>query len=123
MNDTDPASPRSRPFPDTPPAGEADESPLRSCFQVLGRVEDQIRFADSKAGFLATLHAFLVSPLIYNVAEIRKAFRHWDSASLDLLVGCGSVYTVLFLVAMAMVGMTVLPRSRGKRTLPSRVFF
>src|SRR5437016_4649401 len=81
---------------------ESDASQLRSCFHLLGQVEDQLRFADSKAGFLATLHAFLVSPLIYNVAEVRKAFRQWDPASLAVLVAFGSVYAVLFLVAMGL---------------------
>jgi hypothetical protein len=100
-----------------------DPTRLHSCFHVLGRVEDQLRFADSKAGFLATLHAFLVSPLVYNVAEIRKAYRTWDATSLDLLVGFGSVYVVLFLVTMAMIGQTVLPRSWGKKRAPSRAYF
>ena len=71
MNDLDPAR------IEDPPRTEPESSDLASCFQLLGRVEDQLRFADSKAGFLATLHAFLISPLIYNVGEIRKAFREW----------------------------------------------
>jgi hypothetical protein len=100
-------------------------SDLPSCFQLLGRVEDQLRFADSKAGFLATLHAFLISPLIYNVGEIRKAFHQWDTTSLDLLIVIGGLYLLLYLISMAMVGMTVVPRIRsGKPTRPpSRVFF
>jgi hypothetical protein len=107
---------------DDPPL---DASRLQSCFQLLGRVEDQLRFADSKAGFLATLHAFLISPLIYNVGEIRKAFRHWDATSLDLLIVIGGIYIVLYLISMGMVGMTVLPRLvRGKRRRsPSRLYF
>ena len=110
---------------DDPPRTEPDSSELPSCFQLLGRVEDQLRFADSKAGFLATLHAFLISPLIYNVGEIRKAFRQWDPTSLGLLIMIGGVYVMLYLISMAMVGLTVLPRiQRGKRTRPpSRVFF
>ena len=110
---------------DDPPRTEPESSELPSCFQLLGRVEDQLRFADSKAGFLATLHAFLISPLIYNVGEIRKAFRQWDPTSLGLLIMIGVVYVMLYLISMAMVGLTVLPRiQRGKRTRPpSRVFF
>lgn len=104
---------------------DTDSTTLSSCFQLLGRVEDQLRFADSKAGFLATLHAFLISPLIYNVGEIRKAFREWDTTSLDLLVVIGGVYLLLYLLSMGMVGMTVLPRiRRGKQARPSsRLFF
>ena len=119
MNDLNPAR------VDGPPRTEPESSELPSCFQLLGRVEDQLRFADSKAGFLATLHAFLISPLIYNVGEIRKAFRQWDTTSLDLLIVIGGVYVLLYLISMAMVGMTVLPRiRRGKQTRPpSRVFF
>ncbi len=110
---------------DDPPRTEPESSELPSCFQLLGRVDDQLRFADSKAGFLATLHAFLISPLIYNVGEIRKAFRQWDPTSLSLLIMIGGVYVMLLLISMAMVGLTVLPRiQRGKRTRPpSRVFF
>ena len=119
MNDLKPAR------VDDPPRTEPESTELPSCFQLLGRVEDQLRFADSKAGFLATLHAFLISPLIYNVGEIRKAFRQWDTTSLDLLIVTGGVYVLLFLISMGMVGMTVLPRiRRGKQTRPpSRVFF
>ena len=104
---------------------EPNNSKLSSCFQVLAQVEDQLRFADSKAGFLATLHAFLISPLIYNVGEIRKAFRHWDTTSLDLLIVIGGVYIILYLISMGLIGMTVMPRlRRGKRTRPSsRLFF
>jgi hypothetical protein len=110
---------------DDPPRTESDSSRLPSCFQLLGRVEDQLRFADSKAGFLATLHAFLISPLIYNVGEIRKAFRQWDTLSLDLLIVIGGVYVILYLISMAMVGMTVLPRVRRKerKRRSSRIFF
>jgi hypothetical protein len=119
MNDLNPA------HVEDPPRTEPESSDLPSCFQLLGRVEDQIRFAESKAAFLATLHAFLISPLIYNVGEIRKAFRQWDTTSLDLLMAFGGVYLLLYLISMGMVGMTVLPRiRRGKHTRPpSRVFF
>jgi hypothetical protein len=119
MNDLDPDC------VDDPSQTEPKSSDLPSCFQLLGRVEDQVRFADSKAAFLATLHAFLISPLIYNVGEIRKAFRQWDTASLDLLIVIGGLYLLLYLISMGMVGMTVVPRiRRGKQTrLPSRVFF
>jgi hypothetical protein len=105
------------------PQDSDDPTRLHSCFHLLGRVEDQLRFADSKAGFLATLHAFLISPLVYNVGEVRNAYRHWDSASLDLLIGFGSVYVVLYLVTMAMIGLTVFPRSRGRKRAPSRAYF
>ncbi len=119
MNDLNPAR------VDDPLRTESESAELRSCFQLLGRVEDQIRFADSKAGFLATLHAFLISPLIYNVGEIRKAFRQWDTTSLDLLIVIGGVYVLLYLISMGMIGMTVLPRiRRGKQARqPSRIFF
>jgi hypothetical protein len=119
MNDVNPA------HVEDPPLTEPNSSDLASCFQLLGRVEDQIRFADSKAGFLATLHAFLISPLIYNVGEIRKAFREWDTTSLDLLIVIGGVYLLLYMIAMAMIGMTVLPRIRRRKQTraPSRVYF
>ena len=119
MNDLNPA------HVEDPPRTEPETADLPSCFQLLGRVEDQLRFADSKAGFLATLHAFLISPLIYNVGEIRKAFRQWDTTSLDLLMAFGGVYALLYMISMGMVGMTVLPRIRRRKQTrpPSRVFF
>lgn len=104
-------------------SGGAPISPLYPCFQLLGRVEDQIRFADAKAGFLGTLHSFLISPLIYNVGEFRAAYRGWDSASLKLLVGFSGAYGILFLVAMGLVGLTVVPRTRKQGRSPSRLFF
>lgn len=110
---------------DDPTRDDSADRRLASCFQLLGRVEDQLRFADSKAAFLSTLQAFLISPLIYNVAEIRKAFRTWDTLSVNLLVVTGGVYVALFLISMSLVGMTVLPRIRRltRARAPSRVFF
>jgi DNA-binding response OmpR family regulator len=74
---------------------ESDSSRLQTCFHLLARIEEQLMFADSKAGIIATLQAFLTSPLVYNVALIRKAFAVWDPASRVLLGGCLGAYSVL----------------------------
>ena len=109
-------------------AGAADDGPaeavrLASCFQLLGRVEDQVRFADSKAAFLATVHTLLVGPLVYNVMALRDALPKWDPASRAVLLGLGGAYAVLFLGSMVLVALAVLPRFRPESRAPSRLFF
>jgi hypothetical protein len=102
---------------------ESDASRLQTCFHLLARIEEQLLFADSKAGIIATLQAFLTSPLVYNVAQIRKAFAMWDPASKVLLGGCLGAYSVLFLITMGCAGLTVLPRTRGPGRTHSKAFF
>lgn len=105
------------------PGDESDASRLQTSFHLLARVEDQLLFADSKAGIIATLQAFLVSPLVYNVVQIRKAFATWDPESKLLLGGCLGAYSVMFLITMGYAGMTVLPRTRGPGRSHSKAFF
>jgi hypothetical protein len=104
-------------------AATAPCAPIESCFHLVARVEDQLRFADSKAAFLATIHTLLVGPLVYNVAILRSAIHDWDAASRAVLVGLGGFYGVLFLVSMALVSAVVLPRFRRPGQSPSRLFF
>lgn len=110
---------------DGPDAGTSvsESTRLASCFQLLGRVEDQVRFADSKAAFLATVHTLLVGPLVYNVKPMREALTDWDFASRAVLIGVGWTYALLFLGSMVLVALAVLPRFRHDGREPSRLFF
>jgi hypothetical protein len=104
-------------------ATAAPGAPIQSYFHLVARVEEQLRFADSKAAFLATIQTLLVGPLVYNVATLRGAIHTWDAASRAVLVGLGGVYGLLFLVSMALVSAVVLPRFRRPGQAPSRLFF
>ena len=106
-----------------PDAFEHDAARLQSWFGVLSRVEDHIRFADAKAGLVASLHAFLIGPVAGNVGGIRPIVATFDPAAhllLGLVVG---LYGVLFLISMGLVAWTVLPRSRRMGHKPSKLFF
>src|SRR5262245_29154027 len=96
---------------------------LQSCFHLVGRVEDQVRFADSKAAFLATIQTLLVGPLVYNVPTLRTALHQWDLASRAVLIGLGGAYSVLFFGSMALVALAVLPRFQHHARPASRLFF
>ena len=112
------------PVPDTPSEPfEADAARLQTSFNVLDQVEGQLRFADSKAGFVATLHAFLIGPLAGNATGIRGVVALWGIGAKVLLGVVAGVYAVLFLVTMGIVAMTVLPRVRKHGRLASKAFF
>ena len=103
---------------------EPEGSRLQSCFHLVARVEDQLRFADSKAAFLATIHTLLVGPLVYNLVIIRAALWDWAPFSRGVLLLLVALYGGLFLSSMALVALTVLPRfGKGSRRAASRMFF
>jgi hypothetical protein len=102
---------------------EHDAARLQTCFNVLARVEDQLRFADSKAGFIATLHAFLIGPLAGNVPGMRSVVIHWGIWPKILLGLAAGIYFILFIVTNGIVAATVLPRNRRSARAPSKAFF
>lgn len=114
--------------PPTPPGagrdpGAPEGATLPSCFHLVGQVESQVRFADSKAAFLATIHTLLVGPLVYNLVLLRQSIHDWDFASRAVVVGLGGVYGLLFLASMALIAVAVLPRFRRRGRPASRLFF
>ncbi len=118
-----------RPFEDIAPPpveaerGTASVAGLSSYFALVGQVEDQVRFADSKAAFLATIHTLLVGPLVYNLVLLRNAVHNWDGASRSVLLGLGGLYAVTFLTGMALVALAVLPRFKRHARPASQLFF
>ena len=108
---------------DVPPSMGFDAARLQTCFNVLARVEEQLRFADSKAAFIATLHAFLVGPLAGNAVGIRAVVAAWDPAAHILLGLAAGSYAVMFLVTMGIVAAAVLPRTRRNGRPASKAFF
>ncbi|MFO0953806.1 MAG: DUF5706 domain-containing protein [Isosphaeraceae bacterium] len=124
MSQTDLQTETPGPVPTPASAPEADATRLQSCFHLVGRVEDQLKFADSKAAFLATIHTLLVGPLVYNLAILRTAIWQWTLASRFVVLLLTVIYGGLFLASMALVALTVLPRfgRKGPRAA-SRMFF
>ena len=59
----------------TPPPPLPEGMRLTSCLHLATNVDEQIRFADSKAAFLATIHTLLVGPLVYNLPTLRQAMH------------------------------------------------
>ncbi len=100
-----------------------DAARLQTSFNVLAQVENQLRFADSKAGFIATLHAFLIGPLAGNASGVRQVVGSFDDGAKILLAFCTLTYCVLFLVTLSIVAMTVLPRTKRRRRPASKAFF
>ncbi len=100
-----------------------DAARLQTCFNVLARVEEQLRFADSKAAFVATLHAFLIGPLAGNAVGIRAVVSAWNPGAHLLLGLAAGAYVIMFLVTMGIVAAAVLPRTRREGHRASQVFF
>jgi Family of unknown function (DUF5706) len=103
--------------------GVSGAAPLSSYFALVGQVEDQVRFADSKAAFLATIHTLLVGPIVYNVVLIRSAIHTWDDASRAVLLGLGGSYALTFLAGMGFLALAVLPRFKRRGRPASQLFF
>lgn len=96
---------------------------LASGFQILARVENQLHFADGKAAFVASLHAFLGGPLAANVAGIREVVANWSGRAHFVLWFCVAIYALLFMVSMTFVTLTVMPRTRRSSRAPSKAYF
>lgn len=100
-----------------------DAGRLQPAFNVLAGVEEQLRFADQKAAFLATLHSFLISALAGNVVYIRSLTANWEAGSVWILGTAFVLYVSCFLAALTFVALTVLPRLRKSDRPPSKAFF
>lgn len=108
--------------PGIPPTPAMSES-LYATFHSVGRIEDQIRFADTKAAFVATLHSFLAGPLAGNLGGLRAIVATFDPNAYYLLVLVTAGYCLLFMGSMALVAWAMVPRARGSGGRPSRLFF
>lgn len=91
--------------------------------KVYAGIQEQIRFADTKAGFVAAFNAILIGFIASNlstVKEVHKTTHDWNACAwlvvLTLLTGVPAVVSIGYLI------LAVRPRT-GRNTHKSRIFF
>lgn len=92
--------------------------------KLLDSIQQQIRFADLKAGFIVALNALLFGFLATYFDAVRTLYA--SAQTRHVAFWCAVLLQVLYLAAMAaavgIVIWTVMPRF-GRRGPPSKVFF
>ena len=99
------------------------EPPKEMYSAVLAATQEQVRFADSKAGFVAALHALLFGFIASDFKALRAAYDTVDKAPiLWVSVVLVTLYVIAALISLAKVVRVVLPQL-GKSAPESMVFF
>jgi hypothetical protein len=97
---------------EVPPAAPQRPSPLSAYFMILDGIQQQIRFADIKAGFIAALNAILFSSQAMHFDNALTLYAKPGSA--DSAFWCAVLFQSLYLMTMALavgaVIWAVLPR-------------
>lgn len=101
---------------------DCDEATLKNCFMVYQGIQDQVRFADSKAAFIATLNAVLFGFLASNFLAIKAMLSNNHGAALIVPV---VVFGLYLLTAGSSVGLVIMAvTSRFTKLAPeSKIFF
>jgi len=121
-------------MPDKAPAeGNASEASAPSspstqisvCLNLLDDIQEQIRSADSKAGFISMLNVFLFGFIATNFDKIRSLYdggKHPGTVALALAVGTVFIYLLFTVVSFVLVVTCVMSRF-AQRGPESKVFF
>jgi hypothetical protein len=119
---TDPALAQPANLPSTDEAAE-NKSNLDNCLKVLASIQDQIRFADTKAAFMFGINTLMFGFVISSVGTLKKALA---LSPVPASAWVGLVALILFgicaVVAVGMLIFTVMSRF-GALAPKSRVFF
>lgn len=104
-------------------AQDCDEATLKTCFLVYQGIQEQIRFADSKAAFIAALNAVLFGFLAGNSQAIKTMVSsHQYSNALIIPVVVFGLYILATGLSVGLVITAVM--SRFAELAPqSKVFF
>lgn len=91
--------------------------------RIYAGIQDQIKFADSKAGFVAAFNALLIGFIIGNFGAVTNAFKATHSWGIALsLAGLVIVVAMPVVVSVSYVLEAVRPR-HGANTHKSRFFY
>ena len=107
------------------PCPSAPSSQISICLNLLAHIQEQIRAADSKAGFISMLNVFLFGFIATNfekICSLYDAGKSPGAVSVALAVSVVSVY-MLFTVASFILAVTCVMSRFGQRGVESRVFF
>jgi len=105
------------------PVKSQEQTNLDTAFKILDGIQDQIRFADAKAGFIVALIAVLFGFTAGNVADV-KAIINYGGACWQKLLICGPLVLYAACSLAAVVTSVRVVRSRfGGKAPQSKVFF
>jgi hypothetical protein len=106
-----------------PPAEAVEKSNLDNCLKVLASIQDQIRFADTKAAFMFGINTLMFGFAITSVGTLKKALALGPVLA-SAWVGLVALiaFSVCAVVAVAVLIYTVMSRF-GALAPKSRVFF
>lgn len=125
-----PADPDSTaPTPPPPPAGPAGRPPLTSAEVIqlaessIKQIDEQIKLADAKAGFLVGLTGVSLGAL--SLSEAGAAARLWSAGAAGVLATMGLVLIVLLLVSAALFAVAAVTPdlSRSRRRVRNLFYF
>jgi hypothetical protein len=114
-----PADPSDKSTPSAP------SSQISICLNLLDDIQEQIRSADAKAGFISMLNVFLFGFIATNFEKIRLLYdsgKQPGTAAVALAVVVVSVY-LLFTVASFVLVVTCVMSRFAQRGPESKVFF
>ncbi|MGD0899160.1 MAG: Pycsar system effector family protein [Thermoguttaceae bacterium] len=107
------------------PQPAAPSSQISICLEILDDIQEQIRFADQKAGFVSVLNVFLFGFIATNFDKLRPLYasaKEPNVAAILFAVVVVSIYLVFTAASFLLVVSCVMSRF-GKRGPRSRVFF
>jgi hypothetical protein len=105
-----------------PPPAQAWQ--LSTCLNILGDIQEQIRFADSKAGFIAAFNVLLFGFVANHVDKLRALCTDEDLGRGPILLALVlvAIYVTSMVTTFGLVVSCVVSRFAG-RVRQSRVFF
>jgi hypothetical protein len=96
-----------------------------TCLEILNHIQEQIRYADSKAGFVAAFNVLLFGFVATHLDKMRTACSGGKSVGggfLALILVLVGMYVASMVATFVMVVLCVVSRF-GERGSQSRVFF
>lgn len=97
---------------------------MSACIEILNDIQEQIRFADSKAGFIAAFNVLLFGFVANHTEKLRTlcSGKELGTGCVALALVLVGIYAALTVVTFALVVSCVVSRFGG-RVRQSRVFF
>jgi hypothetical protein len=103
----------------------ATSSQISICLEILDDIQEQIRFADQKAGFISVLNVFLFGFIANNFDKLRTLHlsgKDLGTAGMVAAMVVVGIYLVFTVASFLLVVSCVMSRF-GQRGPKSRVFF
>ena len=97
---------------------------ISACFSILSDIQEQIRFADSKAGFIAAFNMLLFGFIVNHLDKLRTLYagKEWTSGFVAFALMLVGIYVVSMVITFTLVVTCVISRFGGGAP-QGRVFF